>query len=98
MPIGDVSLDGAEVDWLWDRRNQIVHNRPLVVDEDTLSAVPAELRSTAILSESTVERLIQLTSRTHLHSTGMFLSYSMTYQKELVGALVEAWYPENGEE
>lgn len=98
MQMGEIGLDGPEMDFLWNKRNDIVHHCPVVVEDETAANLPDDLLTTAVLTQSNIERLTQLASRVHIHSIGMFLKFSASYIKELVDQLIEAWHPENSVE
>ncbi|MBO4248401.1 hypothetical protein IL252_11305 [Halomicrobium sp. IBSBa] len=98
MKVGEIGLNDAEMDFLWDKRNDIVHHCPMVVQEDTVEHLPDDLLTTAIFTESDTEMLTRLASRVHLHSIGMFLKYISGYIEELLDQLIEAWYHEREDE
>lgn len=94
MEMGNLSLSDEEIEFLWDKRNEIVHHCPIVVEEKTIDRLPDELLTATLLTKVDVEKLTQLASRVHMHSVGMFLKLSSSYMEEMVEQLGEAWYYE----
>ncbi|QLH79808.1 hypothetical protein HZS55_22035 [Halosimplex rubrum] len=90
MRMGDVGLDSSEMEFLRTKRNEIVHHCPIVVDEETTAHLPEDILTTAVLTQSDAEKLVQLASRVHLHSIGIFLQYSKSYTENLVVESFEA--------
>jgi len=95
MEMGNLSLSDAEIEFLWHKRNDIVHHCPIVVEEKTVEHLPDDLLTTSVLTETDIEKLTQLASRVHVHSIGMFLKFSEGYMSELIEQMGEAWYHED---
>lgn len=98
MEMGELALEYQEMDFIWAKRNDIVHNCPLVVERETVEKIPDEIVTAATISHSEIKRLTRLSSRIHLHSIGMFLNYSKSYQIELVEKFVEAIFQQDSNE
>ncbi|WP_415381624.1 hypothetical protein [Halosimplex sp. TS25] len=97
IPISEVPLDDAEIDWLRKRRNQIVHHCPLVVDETALKTLQDAVRSTTLITESERDRALKLAARLHLHTTTMLLNFMETYQQDLMEATIDVWHSDASE-
>ncbi|WP_232703138.1 hypothetical protein [Halobacterium wangiae] len=95
MQMGEIGLGDSEMDFLWDKRNDIVHHCPIVVEEETVEHLPEDILTAAVLTQADIERVTRLAARVHLHSIGMFLKFSSGYMMDLVEKLVEARYHEN---
>lgn len=89
---GDLRLSTAAIEYVWEKRCDIVHHCPLVVDEDDTTHLPEELVSTSILTGENIDHLTHLGSRLHFHSVCLFFNYMSSYMKNVVGEMVEAVY------
>jgi hypothetical protein len=90
--MGEMELNTGQIEFLWQKRNEIVHHCPLVVEDETAEGLPDDLLSTEMLREAELDELTALSSRVHLHSIGIFLKFSGTYLHDLLEQLVESWY------
>lgn len=97
IPLDEVPLNDAEIDWLRKRRNQIVHHCPLIVDESILSTLNDAVRSTTLITEAERDRAIKLAARLHLHTTTMLLNFMETYEQDLMEATIDVWYDDASE-
>ncbi|MBX0305284.1 hypothetical protein [Haloarcula salinisoli] len=97
IPLSEVPLNDAEIDWLRKRRNQIVHHCPLIVSEATLSTLNDAVRSTTLITESERDRALKLAARLHLHTTTMLLNFMETYEQDLIEATIDVWYNDASE-
>ncbi|WP_323677329.1 hypothetical protein [Halorubellus sp. PRR65] len=94
MTMGDLTLNQGSIEYLRTKRNNIVHHCPLVVDEDSAAHLPDDLLSTIVFTNGDTRKLLELSSRLHFQSIGLFVNYLMSFQKELLEQLVEAWFHE----
>ena len=90
--MSEMELTTDQVEFLWEKRNEIVHHCPLVVEDETAEGLPDDLLNTEMLRETELDELTALSSRVHRHSIGIFLKFSSTYLEDLVEQLVESWY------
>lgn len=94
MKQGELRISTGSMDYLWDKRCDIVHDCPLVVPEKTIEHLPKDIVSTSVLTTSDVKKLTHLAFRVHFHSISMFLNFVLSYQKKQLEAMVDAWYLE----
>lgn len=92
MTMGEIGLSTGSMEYLWEKRCDIVHDCPLVVGEEDVDHLPDEIVSTSIITESDVTKLAHLSFRLHFHSVSMFLNFTLSYLQNMVTAMVEALY------
>lgn len=92
MQMGELVLDERELQFLWSKRNEIVHHCPVVIENETKETLPEDLLSTSVITLSDAEKLTELASRVHVHSLGIFLKYSASYMQDMIEQLVDALY------
>lgn len=97
IPLDEVPLNSAEIDWLRKRRNQMVHHCPLIVNESTLSILNDAVRSTTLITVTERDRALKLAARLHLHTTTMLLNFMETYEQDLMEATIDIWYDDASE-
>jgi hypothetical protein len=90
--MSEMGLNADQIEFLWKKRNEIVHHCPLVIEDETAKNLPDELLSTEMLREAEIEKLTALSVRVHLHSIGIFLKFSSSYLHDLIEQVVESWY------
>lgn len=94
MKQSDIGISTRSMDYLWDKRCDIVHDCPLVIPEEDVDHLPEEIVSTNILTTSDAKKIAHLSFRIHFHSVSMFLNFALSYLKKQAVAMVEAWYLE----
>jgi hypothetical protein len=94
MAMGDLTLTQESIEYLRTKRNNIVHHCPLVVDEDSAEHLPDDLRSTIVFTNDDMRTLLELSSRLHFQSIGLFLTYLKRFHKDLAEQFVDALYHE----
>lgn len=89
---GDLAISTGSMDYLWDKRCDIVHECPLVIPEENVEHLPDEIVSSNVLTTSDVKKLYRLSFRVHFHSVSMFVNFAVSYLQKQMVAMVEAWY------
>lgn len=94
--IADVPLSSEDMNWLYDRRNDIVHHCPLFVPDEQLANLPDEFdQRKNVFTEDYLKHLFQLSSRLGLHTASVLLRFTFSYLEELITKFVETIYEDN---
>lgn len=96
--VSELPITVNSMEWLWEKRCQIVHSPPLIVSDERAESLPDELVSSHIFTEDDMRILTELSFRVHFHSSLLFIKYISTYMKRMVGPMVGILYPEESVE
>jgi len=94
MKLGEVGISAGSMEYLWNKRCDIVHDCPLVIPEEDVDHLPDEIVSSNFITTSDAKKIAHLSFRVHFHSVSMFLTFVLSYLKKQMEAMVEAWYLE----
>jgi hypothetical protein len=92
IKMGKIALSTSSMEYLWDKRCDIAHKCPLVVQEENLEHLPDDIVSTSVITEEDIKKLTWLSFKLHYHSVSIFINFSTSYLKKLLRGFVEALY------
>lgn len=93
-PLEELPLSASQMNYLNDKRNDIVHHCPLFVPEDDRDVLPEDLISNRIMTKKDLFALCEYATRLHLHTNLMFIDYVRSYLETLVEEFAELVYLE----
>lgn len=94
VSIDDMAIELSSMEYLWKKRNEIVHHCPLLADAEIADRLPNAIQNSQIITSNDVKKLTHLSFRIQYYSVCLFFQLFTTYITDLGEQMVEAWYPE----